>query len=167
MLVGCLDCRTQFWKGVIQGLSKQSLVPIGPVVSEMKIFKISSPFFIFSNSDHVGWRSDCRTQCWKGITHGPFHQSVVLSGQVVSEENIFSNCGRTNDGRKVMTKANMTLWVRWAKKNGGAYYFLSVIKSQQIHGFNNNFLICNRWNGTFSESNTSSRSPEDYIIHWK
>jgi hypothetical protein len=23
----------------------------------MKIFKISFPFFIFSNSDHVGWRS--------------------------------------------------------------------------------------------------------------
>ena len=45
MLVGCLDCRTQFWKGVIKGV-KQSLVPIGPVVSD-----------IFSNSDHVGWRS--------------------------------------------------------------------------------------------------------------
>jgi hypothetical protein len=37
--------------------TKQSLVPIGPVVSEMKIFWISSPFFIFCNSDHVGWRS--------------------------------------------------------------------------------------------------------------
>ena len=37
--------------------TKQCVVPIGPVVSEMKIFKISSPFFIFSNSDHVGWRS--------------------------------------------------------------------------------------------------------------
>ena len=36
---------------------KQSLVPIGPVVSEMNFFKISCPFFIFSNSDHVGWRS--------------------------------------------------------------------------------------------------------------
>jgi hypothetical protein len=35
--------------------TKQSLVPIGPVVSEMKIFLISSPFFILSNSDHVGW----------------------------------------------------------------------------------------------------------------
>jgi hypothetical protein len=54
MLVGCLDCRTQFWTGVIKGLSKQSLVPIGPVVSEMKILKISS-LFIFSNS--VGGRS--------------------------------------------------------------------------------------------------------------
>ena len=32
MLVGCLDCRTQFCK------TKQSLVPIGLVVSEMKCF---------------------------------------------------------------------------------------------------------------------------------
>ena len=37
--------------------TKQSLDPIGPVVSEMKIFLISSPFFILSNTDHVGWRS--------------------------------------------------------------------------------------------------------------
>jgi hypothetical protein len=31
--------------------TKESLVPIGPVVSEMKTFLISSTFFIFSNSD--------------------------------------------------------------------------------------------------------------------
>ena len=37
--------------------TKQSLVPIGPVVSEMKIFLITSPFFILSNSDRVDWRS--------------------------------------------------------------------------------------------------------------
>ena len=49
-----------------------------------------------------GW--DCRTQFWKGITHGPFHQSVVSSGQV---ENIFSNCVRTDDRRKVTTKAHL------------------------------------------------------------
>ena len=59
---------------------------------------------------------DCRTQFWKGITNGPFHQSLVSSGQVVSEENILSNCVRTDDRRKVMTKAHMTLWVRCAKK---------------------------------------------------
>jgi hypothetical protein len=35
-----------------------------------------------------------------------------------------------------------------------------VVKSQKIPGFNNNFLICNRWNGTFPEFNTPSRSPE-------
>ena len=43
-------------KGIHQR-TKQSVFPIGPVVSELKIFLISSPFFIFSNSDHVGWRS--------------------------------------------------------------------------------------------------------------
>jgi hypothetical protein len=32
---------------------------------------------------------DCRTQFWKGITQGPFHQSLVLIDQVVSEEKIF------------------------------------------------------------------------------
>jgi hypothetical protein len=83
----------------------------------------------------VGGR-DCRTQFWKGITHGPFHQTLVSSGQVVSEKNIFSNCVRTDDRRKVMTKANMT----GELKKRGAYYFLSVVKSKKIHGFNNNFL---------------------------
>jgi hypothetical protein len=58
---------------------------------------ISSPFlFLVTATMLVGGR-DCRTQLWKGITHGPFHQSLVLSGQVVSEENIFSNCVRTDD----------------------------------------------------------------------
>jgi hypothetical protein len=52
---------------------------------------------------------DCRTQFWKGITHGQFHQSLFSSGKVVSEETIFSNCVRTDDRRKVMTKAHMTL----------------------------------------------------------
>jgi hypothetical protein len=46
----------------------------------------------------------------------PFHQSLVLSDQVVSEENILSNCVRMDDRRKVMTKAHLILWVRWSKK---------------------------------------------------
>jgi hypothetical protein len=37
ILIGSWDHRTQFWKGVIQGSFLQSLVAIGPVVSE-KIF---------------------------------------------------------------------------------------------------------------------------------
>jgi hypothetical protein len=38
--------RTQFWKGTTQGSSQQSLVEIGSVVSEEKIFfLISSPLF--------------------------------------------------------------------------------------------------------------------------
>jgi hypothetical protein len=38
ILVGSRDHRTQFWKGAIQGLFHQSLVEIGLVVSEEKIF---------------------------------------------------------------------------------------------------------------------------------
>ena len=55
-MVGGRDSHT-ILEGNHPRLSKQSLVPIGPGVSEMKIFKISSPFFISSNSGHVGWRS--------------------------------------------------------------------------------------------------------------
>ena len=38
ILVGSQDHRTQFWKGAIQGPLHHSLVAIGPVVSEEKIF---------------------------------------------------------------------------------------------------------------------------------
>jgi hypothetical protein len=38
ILVGRRDHRVQFWKGIIQRPFHQSLVAIGPVVSEEKIF---------------------------------------------------------------------------------------------------------------------------------
>jgi hypothetical protein len=38
ILVGSRDYRTHFWKGAIQGSFHKSLVAIGPVVSEEKIF---------------------------------------------------------------------------------------------------------------------------------
>jgi hypothetical protein len=38
ILVGNRDHRTQFWKEAIQGSFHKSLVAIGPVVSEEKIF---------------------------------------------------------------------------------------------------------------------------------
>jgi hypothetical protein len=38
ILVGSRDHRTKFWKGAIQGSFHKSLVAIGPVVSEEKIF---------------------------------------------------------------------------------------------------------------------------------
>jgi hypothetical protein len=38
--------RTQFWKGTTKGSYQQSLVEIGAVVSEGKIFLISSPLLI-------------------------------------------------------------------------------------------------------------------------
>ena len=89
MLVESLDSQTQFLKGIIQGLFKQSLVPIGPVISGWR-FKNLHPLFLFlvTVAMLVGGRV-WRTQFWKGINHRPFHQSLVLSDQVVLEENIF------------------------------------------------------------------------------
>jgi hypothetical protein len=47
ILVGVLKCRTQFWKSTTQESFHQSLVEIGPVVSEEKIFfKFHPPFFL-------------------------------------------------------------------------------------------------------------------------
>jgi hypothetical protein len=47
ILVGSRDHQTQFWKGAIQKSFQQSLVEIGPVVSEEKIFfKFHPPFFL-------------------------------------------------------------------------------------------------------------------------
>ena len=46
ILVGSRDHRTHFWKGAIQESFQQSLVEIGSVVSEEKIFfKFHPPFF--------------------------------------------------------------------------------------------------------------------------
>jgi hypothetical protein len=55
ILVGCLGCRTQFWKMVIKGLSKVSSNWPSSFRDEDILNFI--PFFIFSNNDHVGWRS--------------------------------------------------------------------------------------------------------------
>jgi hypothetical protein len=47
ILVGGLKCRTQFWKETTQGSFQQSLVEIGSVVSEEKIFfKFHPPFIL-------------------------------------------------------------------------------------------------------------------------
>jgi hypothetical protein len=45
ILVGSQDPRTHFWKGAIQGPYHQSLVAIGPVVSEEKIFMWISQWY--------------------------------------------------------------------------------------------------------------------------
>ena len=48
ILVGGLKCRTQFWKGTTQGSFQPSMVEIGSVVSEEKIFvKFHPPSFLF------------------------------------------------------------------------------------------------------------------------
>ena len=72
-----------------------------------KILKFHPPFLFLATVAMLVGSRDCRTQFWKWITHGPFHQSLVSSGQVVSDGNIFSNCVRTDDRRKVMTKGEL------------------------------------------------------------
>jgi hypothetical protein len=67
------------------------LVEIGSVVSEENIFfKFHPPvFFIFSLAAILVGSQDHRTQFWKGAIQGPFHQSLVVIGPVVSEEEDF------------------------------------------------------------------------------
>ena len=91
ILVGGLKCWAQFWKGTTQGSSQQSLVEIGSVVSEEKIFfKLQPPLFsIFSLVAILVGSRDHRTQFWKGAIQGPFHQSLVAIGPGVSEEKRF------------------------------------------------------------------------------
>jgi hypothetical protein len=55
ILVGGLKCRTQFWKGTTQGSFQESLVEIGSVVSEEKIFFLPKLCPAFQTSDQ-----DCR-----------------------------------------------------------------------------------------------------------
>ena len=99
-------------KGDHQRIILAKLESNSPSSLRGKKLKFHPPFlFLATVAMLVGGR-DCRTQFWKGITNRPFNQSLVLSGQVVSEENIISNCVRTDDRRKVMTKAHMILWVR-------------------------------------------------------
>jgi hypothetical protein len=56
ILVGGMKCQTQFWKETTQGTFQQSLVEIGSVVSEEKIFFLisSPPFFYFKLGGHLG-----------------------------------------------------------------------------------------------------------------
>ena len=70
ILVGSWDHRTQFWKGAIQGSFHKSLVAIGPVVSEEKIYLCEFPIGSYVKlSSAVGAilieGSNRRTQFWK------------------------------------------------------------------------------------------------------
>jgi hypothetical protein len=90
ILVRGMKCRTQIWKGTTQGSFQQSLVEIGSVVSEEKIFFLfHPPFSIFSLAAILVGSRDHRTQFWKEATQVSFHQSLVAIGPVVSEEKIF------------------------------------------------------------------------------
>ena len=67
----------------------------------------------------VGSR-DHRTQVWKGAIQGPFHQSLVAIGIVVSDEKIGMWKFTTYDGRTMDAKWWQKLtWplARWDKKD--------------------------------------------------
>ena len=82
--------RTQFWKGTTKASFQQSLVEIGSVVSEEKIFFNFIPLFsIFSLEAILVGSLDYRTQFWKGAIQGSIHKRLVAIGPVVSEETIF------------------------------------------------------------------------------
>ena len=51
--------QTQFWKGTTQGSFQQSLVEIGSVLSEEKIFffNFNPTFFYFQLGGHLSWKS--------------------------------------------------------------------------------------------------------------
>ena len=79
--------------------------------------KIASPLFsIFSLVAILVGRRDHRTQFWKGAIQGPFHQSLVAIGPVVSEEKI--KMWNVEDGRRTKSDDNSShgLKARWAKK---------------------------------------------------
>ena len=90
ILVGGLKFQTHFWKGTTQRQFQQSLVEIGSVVSEKKIFVFNfiPPFSIFSLVAILVGSQDHRTQCRKGVIQRPFHQRLDTIGPVVSEEKI-------------------------------------------------------------------------------
>jgi len=66
------------------------LVEIGSVVLEENcFFNFIPPFCIFSLAAILVESRDHRTHIWKGDIQGPFHESVVAIGLVVSEEKMF------------------------------------------------------------------------------
>ena len=97
-------------------------------VKQQWTIKISSPLFsIFSLAAILVGSQDHRTQFWKGAIQGPFHQSLVAIGPVVSEEKIkmWNVDGRTTDDRR-RTKSDDNsshgLKARWAKKHSHNSY---------------------------------------------
>jgi hypothetical protein len=84
MLNYSLPCSCSFWL----------------ILKQQWTIKISSPLFsIFSLAAILVGSQDHRTQFWKGAIQGPFHQSLVAIGPVVSEEKIktWNVDGRTTD----------------------------------------------------------------------
>jgi hypothetical protein len=81
------------WNGPWGWLFHQNLVLIEQIVSDKKIFMGISLRGLckinFGCGSHLGQRSEMPNTFWKGTTQGPFQQSLVEIGSVVSEKKIF------------------------------------------------------------------------------
>jgi K+-transporting ATPase A subunit len=85
----------------------------------LKIFFIfHPPFFILSLTAILVGSRDHLTQIWKEATQGPFHQSLVAIGPVVSEEKIkmWNVDGRTKSDDN-SSHENLLVWNHLLNKN--------------------------------------------------
>ena len=137
------------WKrAFIQGYFVQSLVKIGQVVLEKKIFKSCQfIFIIFKLSPLWEGRGPSFDQTWIPFTQGYFVPSLVEIGPVVLEKKIKmwkiyrQTDGQTDDGRQVVRKAHLSFQLRWAKNcivvahglDLISPYFLQVKNSDKIN----------------------------------
>ena len=98
ILVGVLKCRTQFWKRTTQESFHQSLVEIGPVVSEEKIlFKFHPPFFLIciigQNRQMFKVHKKSRNICQKAHHYAYTFWLKIEQFWPFEEISIFSNGG--------------------------------------------------------------------------
>ena len=105
-----------------------SLVEIGPVVLEEKIFKYFQYNFTCSLLFPLGkGRGPSFQQTWIPFTQGCFVPSLVDIGPVVLEKKLKigkvyrqtdgQTDGQTDDGRQVIRKTHLSFQLRWANKN--------------------------------------------------
>jgi hypothetical protein len=77
-------------KGTMKRPFHQSWLQLVQWFLKRRFFKFHPTFVsILSLMDFLIGSRDHRTYLWKGANQGPFHQSLVAIGWVVSEEKIF------------------------------------------------------------------------------
>ena len=149
------------------------------ILKQQWTIKISSPLFsIFSLVAILVGSRDHRAQFWKGAIQGPFHQSLVAIGPVVSEENIKMwklttyetdgrTDGRTDDGRQVMAKAHMK-WNARSKLFYCIIYRSSIWSSRTLTKLKLQSHKCfNEWKYQYSKyknKNHSGTTRKNYRI---
>ena len=118
ILVGGLKCRTQFWKGTTQGSFQQSLVEIGLVVSEEKIFFNFHPLIFLLLAWWPSWLE-------VGITRRKFGRGTPKEHSTKAWFQLVQwflrrrlKCEMLTDGRRTKSDGNSSHGLkeaRWAK----------------------------------------------------